>query len=298
MTLASAEIGMPSQPGEGGDTWATALGADLRARERDLAAALSEAVDAFGSGALGAYDLPALDLGGQVSPGELRAVAVLWFCKEYDDAGVPALVEELAARVATGRLVLPGARDLTSLMRYHRARHERHSAAERRAIYSRLFGGVGSPAPNAAFDGAWRAYVSALAAVGRTGLPAPTHLEARLAVSASTLAGTFSGRAAGATRFQADRCLAHLREALALLKQPELRSALGPRSPAAILRSLAPQLLGHAVDPTAATTRARVGAELLGWLADNLVSARAGRVATGPGARAAVDAAALWEALS
>ncbi|MCB9762534.1 MAG: hypothetical protein H6739_22235 [Alphaproteobacteria bacterium] len=255
---------------------ATALG--LRACERDLDLYLSDAMAVFGTSALGIVHLPRLDASG-LARGELRAVASLYQCAQLEKAGLPGFVEALAEKLATGRLVVMMDEGATRLMRYHRGRHERHTAAERRAIYSRLFGGPGFDDPNGAFDGQLLALIQALRPLsGLAPGPAPAHLTTRVAAAGLSLTGGLGGRAAGATRFDAERILAHIQLTIRLLTDADIAGALGGGNPLRLITLHAPHILGEPLDPTPHVRRGVEGAQVLRWLADHLAEVRSGAV--------------------
>ncbi|MFH1465893.1 MAG: hypothetical protein ABIO70_16010 [Pseudomonadota bacterium] len=280
MTHAAARLDSPD-PTEG-------LG--LRGCERELDRALGAALEAFGAQALGLVHLPPLAATGMV-PAQLRAAAVLLWLREVEEAGVPAFVEELAEQLATGRFFALMDQGAEALARYWRARHDRHTAQERRAIFSRLFGGPGSTDPNEAFSGDFEALIDGLAPQEYG--PGELTRRARIQATAQILGAALSSRAAGSSRFDADRMLADVRTALRLLAMPDIAHALGGGPPFRIVELHAPIILGHPVRPARHLARAQAGFAVIRWLADGAAALRSGLVEVAPGARVS-QAAATW----
>lgn len=234
-----------------------------------LDAGLHEAVARFGSRVLGAIHLPSLGADAAITRGELQAVAALFWCRELEQAGLPGLVEALAAALVEGRWRL-ALSPLTQerLGTYHRERSERHTAAERRYRYSVLFGGPGCPLPNASFPGALEAAIVALARTDGD----------RLAMAWRSCLETLVGRAAGATRFDADHLLLHVQQALDLLNTPDLAEGLGGGGVRRILERHGPVLLHRQVTVQDHLDRGLAGLEVFRWVADHLPQISAGRV--------------------
>ncbi len=263
------------------DTRVVAPG-DLCACDRDLEIHLAEAMDYFGSGVLGAMDLPRMSATG-IRRGELRAVATLYWASQIERAGLPRFTEALAEQFVKGRLMTTSTAGSRPLILYLRDRNTRHSAAERQAIYSRLFGGAGHTDPNEGFETVWLGLVQALVPASRQPGAIPRHLLAGVAAATSALVSNLAPRSAGSTRFDAERILAHIRLSLRLLRSNDIRYLLGGASPFEIIRWHAPHLLGEPVDPGPWILRARAGAELLRWTADHLHEIKAGMVSLAPG---------------
>ena len=271
---------LPNQPDLHGDI-AVEHG-DLCACDRDLEIHLAEALEHFGSQVLGAMDLPRM-VPGSIRRGELRAVATLFWAAQIERAGLPRFTEALAEQFVHGRLMTTNSAGGRALMTYYRDRNDRHGAAERQAIYSRLFGGPGHAEPNDEFVSLWTALVQAMVPASRQPASVPTHVRAGVAAAANALMANLAPRSAGSTRFDAERILAHIRLSLRLLRDREVRFLLGGASPFEIIRWHSPHLLGESIEPGPWIARARAGAELLRWLADHLPELRAGTVAMAPG---------------
>jgi hypothetical protein len=268
-----------------------AEGLELRTCEQELDRALGDALEAFGTQALGLVHLPPLAPTGLV-PAQLRAAAVLLWLREVEEAGLPTFVEQLSEQLATGRFFAFMDQGADALARYWRGRQERHTSEERRAIFSRLFGGPGSTDPNDAFEGDFEALIEGLAPQEYG--PGDHLRRARVQAAAQALGAALSSRAAGSSRFDADRMLANVRTALKLLATPDIAYALGGGPPLRILELHAPVILGHPVQPARHFSRAKAGFTVIRWLADGAAALRSGLIEAAPGSLVS-QAAATWK---
>jgi hypothetical protein len=234
--------------------------------EQDLRICLDALVARFGAQVLGAYDLPDLE-DASLERGDLRAVAALWWCAMMEEAGLPGFVEGLVTRLEQGEALDVGYSE-EALWRYWRGRAFRHVPAERRAIYSRLFGGPGSTSPNHAFPAAWRALLDALIDAAGDGPHPRPHRAWQAGAAAMALCRVLAPRCGGGLLFDADRLVDHVHQALQLLESPGLKQALGGLSPLECIRVHSRPVLGRAIDPCPWVDRARGGAAVLRWLAD------------------------------
>jgi hypothetical protein len=146
-----------------------------------------------------------------------------------------------------------------------RLRQQRFGAGERRALYARLFGLSGGADD---VNRALREIALALAEIGRRredqGI---SDLTARVATLGAELSRRLSDKATGIAGFAAREIVTQIREALTLLRHPDLSRALGGGPPFTLLSRAAPGLLGRRVDVNRAVTRASSGLELIRWLA-------------------------------
>lgn len=253
---------------------------------------LRAAVDRWGPTVLGAVVLPALDTGPISASGLHTAGALLW-AAEIEAAGLPPFVEALGEQISTGRLLVTMDRGAELLARYWRDRQERHTPGERRALYSRLFGGVGATEPNDAFPPAWNALIAAILATDGLAQSPPSQLTARLGVAARVVAEPLSQRANGSARYDAHRILAHIDQCAQLLSEPDIARAFGGLGFWQIIQLYSPELLGRRIDPASHVSRAKAGLSICSWLADEADRLVAGMPALRPGV---VDAAARWRA--
>jgi hypothetical protein len=235
--------------------------------DRLMAEHLAEAVQRLGTAVLGLVDLPPIT-SGTLSPAQLRVAAVLSWARHVEEAGLLEFVETLAAGVVKGSLLLPLREGATRLVVYHREREERFGPEERQELYDRIFGVGEDPLANPV-AGQFRALVDALGEIGRTPPSRSTdHLGARVNVIGRDLAGMLSDRSVGLAAYAARDIVAHVRAALALLKDADIRQALGGGDVWNIIRVNAPAVLGRAIEPGGHLARARAAETIVSWLAD------------------------------
>lgn len=261
----------------GGSPWR-----DLDRCDRLMAEHLAEAVERFGTAALGLVDLPPIT-SGSLSAAQIRVAAVLIWARYVEDAGLLELVETLAAGVVKGTVLLPLREGAGKLARYHRDRDERFGPEERHELYQRIFG-VGDDGVTNPVAGQLDALVDALGEIGRTPVNRSTdHLQARVNVIGRDLAGMLSDRSVGMAAYAARDIVAHVRTALTLLKDREIAQALGGGDVWTIIRVHAPALLGREIEPAGYLARARAAETIVSWLADHTDGLEQGtaRVAAG-----------------
>jgi hypothetical protein len=233
----------------------------------------------YGTAALDAILLPEWSAA-TLDPELLRVASVLLWARHVEAAGLPRFVEALAAAVRGGRLLLPIGRAGMALGRYWQQRGERFSAAERRELWSRLFGGPGSTLPADKFEPLFANLVAALSAVARAPRDrSNAHLLARVATAAQGVGGLLSERSAGMAAYAAQDIVDHVQQALRLLRDPELALALGGRGPWMLVRMLGREVLGEDLHPEVHLPLAEAGHAILGWLADHAAAIAAGTVA-------------------
>lgn len=246
---------------------------DLGGTDHLLAQHLSAALARFGSAALGVIDLPPIE---QATPSkaELQAAAVIGWAREVEATGLLDVVDAIARGVATGALAIEVEQAaIRRLVQHHRDRDERFTAEERAALYERVFGDL---------DGPLEAYIAALCEVGRASAHrATTHLETRATLAAAALASELSARAVGIVAYAARDITEQIRNALALLGNPSIASALGGGGVWAIARRYG-ELTGRAAgDPGRAVQRAGAIRTLIAWLAEHASALSGGRVQIG-----------------
>jgi hypothetical protein len=156
-----------------------------------------------------------------------------------------------------------------------RGRTERFTAEERRALYERTVGGE--------LEAPFFQLVAALAEIGRAGRHEPLrHLQVRACQLGLALAGELSARATGIAAFAARDIVQQVRDALALLAEPELAQPLGGGGPWTLLARHAPALLDRRVAIEGQVARALAGRTLVEWLASNADRLVAGTAAPAP----------------
>lgn len=263
---------MPTTP-----TPATALDATLELALRRaglLVDRAEEFVLSLGLSEIGDVDLPPVS-GPDVDQAALRAIAPLYLASELEKARLLPAVELLAGLAVTGGL--PG--DLGEagplLAAFFRGRHDRFAPYERRAFFTRLFGGAeGARLPaedgsNDAFEGLLLNVAEALASHD-TAEPAWTRSASEIPLRGAcrTLLANLAPRSGGMAAFASSDLLAAIREALAILQVRALQGALGVRSPWDVVRAAARQWLGESPDVAAHVVRGKAGLDLLAFLAE------------------------------
>lgn len=241
---------------------------DLDRVDGALATHLMAAVARFGNAALGVIDLPPLATSGAIVPAQVTATAALFWCAQVERAGLPAFVEALAEGVVHGTINLPVTTGGDRLMQFWRGRQQRFSAGEREALYRHTFG---SPGDHGGFDGLWTDFVNRLSAIGRSDpQDSLQRMVAGVNVIARELASYLSDHGTGMAAFAAREIVGLVRTTLAIMRDPDIVTALGGGSPWQIIGANAPSVLGHAVDPSTALPRATAGYTLIQWLADHV----------------------------
>jgi hypothetical protein len=258
--------------------------------DRLLASHLQTAVQCYGSAALGVIDLPRIR-SAPLADAQLRVAAVLYFTSELERAGLPRFVEALVEQLVRGRLLIPiGASTGSLLLRWWRQRSHRFQAGEREEIYRRVFGAP----PDDDVAVGMRLLAESLAEIGRTPMDrSVTHFEARVGAVAQSLGATLSARCVGIAAYAAREIVADLQHAVRLLRHPDLTRALGGAGVMSILRRYGREILGRELEPMAPATRARAGAAMITWVAQNASGLRGGLVSVDR-ASAVVRAAETW----
>jgi hypothetical protein len=255
----------------------------------DLRAA---ALERWGSGALEAIDLPPiLNPSGQVSPAQLRAAGALLWASQVEEAGLLDFVDALADGVLEGKVLLPIRAGADRLLLYRRSRHERFTPEERRALYQRLFGAPGDGGHP--FAAAFGRLLAALDALGHLGpQQSPTALAVRANQAASEVVTWLSEEGGGVLPFAARSIADQIKQALAVIRDPDVSRALGGGSPWRMIRLHAQELLSRPLDPEPGLERATAALQLTGWLSDAAAALTSGSAAVPP--PYALQAAELW----
>lgn len=258
---------------------------DIDTSEALLAEHLSAAVRRFGAAALGLIDLPPIETA-RPSRAELGVAAVLVWARHVEDTGLLDFIAALARAVHTGALPLPLTGPIVRrLVEWERrGRAERFTVEERHALYERTVGGE--------LDATFARLVAALCEIGRAGRrESIRHLQVRAAQIGLELAGELSARATGIAAFAARDIVQQIRDALALLADPDLAQALGGGGPWTLLARHAPLLLDRRVEAERHVARALAGRAIVEWLAgnaDRLVAGTAAPTAADPVVHAAL----------
>jgi hypothetical protein len=267
MTAAHADAREEAPRSEVEEDHSLAVERALRECDDALAVQIDAAVRRFGGAALGVVDLPPLR-GGRIEPEQLGVVAVLWWAREVEEAGLLEFTEKLAEGIFGGRLILPLRGSMAVIAEYRRERIHRFSLEERRLLYARLFEDSDVPSGGVPFAATFDSLVEALGDIARAPLQEPlTHLQARASTIGRELAAELSARSAGVAAFAARDIVQHVRTALRLLANREIVFALGPHPPFELVRIHARMVIGRDVDPSRHIARADAGRKILAWLA-------------------------------
>lgn len=274
MQLAAA-IGTSGAPrASGGEPQRRAPWLDVDGSERLLAEHLSAAVRRFGTAVLGLVDLPAIEQA-RPSRAELGVAAVLMWARHVDEAGLLDVVDALAEGVVRGTLPLPIQGQAVQKLVQWRRRTDRFAVEERHALYDHVIGEL---------DARIADLVEVLVDIGHAGRHDSTrHLQVRAGVIGRELAGELTARATGIAAFAARDIVQQVRDALAVLTDPDVAQALGGGSPWTLVARHAPGLLRRSVNTPRAVAKALAGRELIEWLARNVDRLLAGTVALGAG---------------
>lgn len=257
------------------DALATEL-ADEARLETALAAAEALATRAAGV-ALALADI-GIDLPppAESDPALLRAVATLYLAAELDAAGVIAAAEALASLNGASGVPFPLGTAGPLVAAFWRGRQDRPTAAERAAIFTRLFGqDAGADAAdhpgNIEFLLGMIELAEALYKLDEQAGDSATggvaaQLRARRAAAA--LSTNIVAAAGGLTVFVAEELVAVLRQAVGIFRDPALRAALRARDTWGAVDAV----LALARQPTRRSAlyarRAQAGMTMLAWLAE------------------------------
>lgn len=223
-------------------------------------------------------DLPPVSGASPQEQEQLRTIAPLYLAAELESTRLLAAVEMLAGLWASG--ALPGdvgpAGEL--LHAFRRRTRERLTAAERDAVFGRLFGKPYGPAMASAGEGRNRAFeghlidlCDGLAALEpRAPFGPGTQGQVRVHTAAAGLAGNLVPRTGGVAAYAARECLEALRDALEILKVRQVQATFGAGSVWLAVREIARRYLGQETDIVSRIARGRAGTAVLGWLADVL----------------------------
>jgi hypothetical protein len=197
---------------------------------------------------------------------ELEAAAALYSGSELEQLDPFALVDRLVelwmrGGVATGAT----SRSSRRLDAFWLHRAERIDAEERRALYARVFGG--------GFDERFVALAASLA-----------QSDGDSAARATDVRRVLNAAVDESVLLAAPLLIAHLREALEILDDPEIRHAYGARDIWQLVETLARLELGREFDVVRARTMAAAGTLIIGWLAEEVDTV----------SEEVADAAAVW----
>jgi hypothetical protein len=271
----------------------------LSAGERLVARATAHGL-AFALDQLGDIDIPE-PVAARIDKAQLRALAALYLAADLEPAGIIPSVEALAGFASTGAMSidLGGAEPL--LVDWWRRRHDRVSAAERHAFFSRLFGTASGPVAadadrNLQFEDRMLELCEALYKLDEipTGDPYGGSMQqARVRKAARTLMQNLSEAGGGIMAFMAGEIIAALKQAFAIIVHPDLRGAFAARDVWGVVAGIA-RIARVAFNPPAPhVRRGKAGMTVIAWLAevsDQLGGPDGGLVAIGhPVVGSAID---------
>jgi hypothetical protein len=248
----------------------SALSAGERLVARATAPHLTVALDQLGD-----IDIPE-PVASHIDQAQLRALATLYLAADIESAGVLTSVEDLAGLAATGSTRIDPGRAEPLLAEWWRRRHERVSAPERSAFFSRLFGTASGPVaadaePNVDFESRMLELCEALYKLDElpTGDPyGGTMQQARVRRAARALRQNLGDAGGGITAFMAGEILAALKQAFAIIGHPDLQGALRARDVWGAVAAIA-RLAGRPVGtPEPHVRRGRAGMTVIAWLAE------------------------------
>jgi hypothetical protein len=230
---------------------------------------------AVGLDQLGDIDIPE-PVAARVGEAQLRALAALYLAADLESAGVIASVEALAGLASTGAVSidLGGAEPL--LADWWRSRHDRISAGERQAFFSRLFGTTSGPVaadvnPNIEFEHRMLELCEALYKLDELAPGDPyggTMQQARVRRAARALSQNLGNVGGGVTAFIAAETVAALKKALRVISHPDVRGAVAARDVWGVVAAIA-RMARLAFDPPDAyVRRGKAGMTVIAWLAD------------------------------
>lgn len=249
---------------------ASALTACERLLVRATAPGLVLALDQLGD-----IDIPE-PASARIDKAQLRALATLYLAADLEPAGIIASVEALAGFAATGavRLDLGGAEAL--LADWWRRRHDRVTASERRAFFSRLFGTASGPVAadadrNVDFEVRMLELCEALYKLDElpTGDPyGGSGQQARVRRAARALMQNLGAAGGGITAFMAVEVVTELKQAFAIVGHPDLRGAFAARDAWGVVAGIARITRQPYSRPTPHVRRGKAGMTVISWLAE------------------------------
>lgn len=248
---------------------ASALSTSARLVARATAPHLTVALDQLGD-----IDIPE-PVAAHIDQAQLRALATLYLAADLESAGLIQSVEALAGFASAGvGIDLGGAEPL--LAEWWRRRHERASAAERAAFFSRLFGTASGPVaadaePNVQFEDRMLELCEALYKLDEipTGDPYGGSMQqARVRRAARALTENLGDAGGGIMAFMAGEIVGALRQAFAIIGHPDLRGAFAARDVWGVVAGIA-RVARRPVNPPAPhVRRGKAGMTVIAWLAE------------------------------
>lgn len=249
---------------------ASSLATGERLVARATAPGLAVALDQLGD-----IDIPE-PVAARIDAAQLRALATLYLAADLEVAGIIPAAEALAGLASTGAtsIDLGGAEPL--LADWWRRRHERVSAVERAAFFSRLFGTAAGPVAadaerNVEFEDRMLELCEALYKLDELPTRDPyggSMQQARVRKTARALSQNLGEAGGGITAFLASEVIAALRQAFAIVSHPDLRAAFVARDVWGVVAGIARLARTPFRRPTAYVRRGKAGMTVIAWLAE------------------------------
>jgi hypothetical protein len=254
----------------------------LAASERLVAQATAPGL-AFALDQLGDIDIPEPEMG-RIDKAQLRALATLYLAADLEPAGIIPAVETLAGLSATGATSLDLGAVEPLLVGWWRDRHERVSAAERNAFFSRLFGTSAGPVAadagrNADFEDRMLGLCEALYKLDEMSSGDPyggTAQQARVRAAARGLVENLGLAGGGITAFMATEVIETLKQAVAIVGHQDMRRNFAARDIWGVVGGIG-RIARQRFRPAGPyIRRGKAGMTVIAWLAD--VSDNLGRI--------------------
>ncbi len=204
----------------------------------------------------------------RIDQAQLRAIASLYLASELENTGLIASVETLASLVRSGALGVDVGAATPQLVTFWQGRNHRASREEREHSFASLFGA--GPDGDTFIDG-MLALCEALYKLDEKATNASyggVSQQMRVRSSAAQVLAQLLGSAAGITVFMAQEILQSLRDAIAILKHPELLAALGARDVWTAIARIDRIAHNHHNPARLYVQRGRAGMTVLSWLAE------------------------------
>jgi len=223
-------------------------------------------------------DLPDLEANASndIVSENVRAAAVLYYASRLEELKFFAAADKIAESFAKGTLPIARGNASAELDAYWKARSQRLTERERRALYATVLGtgGTDMGQPNRDFAALWLRFLTSVSAFQRkqnvdaildAGAPKPSAESARKA--ARDLAANLAMHGYGATRYAAVELQNQIRQIERLVSSPEVLAAYGAKDQWQVVDKVAAQSLGGAANTKRHRTLASDGATLLLWVA-------------------------------
>jgi hypothetical protein len=221
-------------------------------------------------------ELPPI-VGSDADQAHLRSVAPLYLAAELEQAGLVPAVELVGGLFVSGGLSGDLGPASSLLMRFWQERHNRFTAPERQAFFSRLFGDTSGPAlaigsgTNTDFEPLMTALTSALVNLQDSPLlPARYASEVPWRTAALELAANLLPRSGGMAVFVARDLLQTIQQALDILRQRPVQAQFRANSVWEAVSNIRQMKRGPVHDVGEHVTRGKAGMLVLAWLAESV----------------------------